>query len=180
VAGDALTSSWTVVFQDGLHSLQSLSCWVHRELFCGDTSWQHRSGNRQVAAKHKLVAVEVIRTDRKCYALMLHTVYITRKFMRTLYLIPSFFWGVTQRRLVVTNVSGHSVGPIFKEMPNYWRRGRLGRSETSVTTNSTLRNTPEERKISFIERRNTEIRDTCSLLAQISPQPWRPPFSLFA
>jgi hypothetical protein len=49
----------------------------------------------------------------------------------------SLFWDATQRRLVVTDVSGQTIGPIYKDLP--LKIGQLGCPSQSVTTRTNLR-----------------------------------------
>ena len=65
----------------------------------------------------------------------------------------SVFWHVMQPRLVVTDVSGQSVGSILKGQAvqeDCLRMGTIGYPETSITNyQSTLFNMPEDRRSHF-------------------------------
>jgi hypothetical protein len=64
--------------------------------------------------------------------------------------IDSFFWDVTHRRLVITDVSGQPIGSIFKSIVSKKKMAPIGCREMLVTEyQSTLRNIPEELKYSL-------------------------------
>ena len=61
----------------------------------------------------------------------------------------SLFWDITQRNLVVTDVSGQRIGPIFQWSLTVWplKMGTISCPETLVTNyQCALRNIPEERR----------------------------------
>jgi hypothetical protein len=66
-----------------------------------------------------------------------------------LQMTSSPFWDVTQRRLVVTDVSGQRIGPTFQWSLTAWplKMGAKRCPETLVTNYQyALRNIPEERR----------------------------------
>ena len=66
----------------------------------------------------------------------------------------SFFWDVTQRMLLRTDVSGPPFRPIFKDQIYFWtdwplKIGLVRNHETSVLNQSAVRNNQEDGRIQF-------------------------------
>ena len=69
---------------------------------------------------------------------------------------PSFFWDVTQRRLVFTDVYERPVGPIFKGQDRPFKTGPTGCSETFMTNNPRRVTFQKNEGFTFLPQRRSD------------------------